>query len=149
MRGKRTFMSIQNVLDSTSNSKHTGRTLREHLDGTANILRHWCCSEDVILAGLYHSVYGTVSYKTITTSNRDLIRETIGYHAEQLVFEFCKTKYPRMQNFITHKNKELILIECANLMEQKSRAFDILDSACDHVPTYIADDIRFYIMDHH
>lgn len=137
------------ILSAAKENSHSGRTLREHLDGTANILRHWLCDDDVVNVGLYHSVYGTSVYKTVTTTDRDLVREAIGEYAESLVYKFCITPNPRMQNFINERNTALILVECANLMEQKSRNFRALDQAIGYVPKYIGDDIQFYIMDHH
>lgn len=131
------------------NLPHSGRTLEDHLIGTANILKHWLCCDDVVNAGRYHSVYGTSSYNNVATTSRNEVKELIGEYAEKLVYDFCNTPNPRMTNFITHRQKELILIECANLMEQKSRNFGLLKLAVDHVPRYIAEDIDFYIMDHH
>lgn len=127
----------------------SGRTLEEHLIGTANILKNWLCCDNVVNAGRYHSVYGTSVYKNVATSSRIEVKDLIGEYAEKLVYDFCNTSNPRMINFITLRQKELILIECANLMEQKSRNFNMLKLAVDHVPQYIAEDIDFYIMDHH
>ena len=128
---------------------HSGRTLKDHLNGTANILRHWLCSDDVVNAGLYHSVYGTSIYKNVATINREEVVTLIGAYAESLVYTFCNTNHIRMIHFIENRNKELILVECANLMEQKSRNFEILEKAVEYVPKYIGDDIGFYIMDTH
>ena len=135
--------------DNIKNLPHTGRTLEQHLEGTANILKHWLCSHDVVNVGKYHSVYGTTVYKNQATNNRQEIVELVGAYAEKLIYEFCTTPSPRMQHFVYNNNKELILVECANLMEQKSKNFNALKLARDHVPMYIAEDIDFYIMDHH
>jgi len=137
---------LSNILKSLP---HSDRKLQDHLNGTANILRHWLCSDDIVNAGLYHSVYGTSSYKNVATTNREEVIALIGPYAESLVYTFCNTNHNRMLHFIENRNKELILVECANLMEQKSRNFDILEKAVDYVPKYIGDDIGFYIMDHH
>ena len=135
--------------DNLQSLSHSGRKLQDHLNGTANILRHWLCSDDVVNVGLYHSVYGTSSYKNVATTNRDEVIALIGAYAESLVYTFCNTNHNRMLHFIENRNKELILVECANLMEQKCRNFEILEKAIDYVPKYIGDDIGFYIMDHH
>jgi hypothetical protein len=128
---------------------HSGRSLQDHLEGTAKILKHWICSKEIIDVGLYHSVYGTSVYKNVATTDRTEVVSLIGEYAESLVYTFCNTPNVRMINFINNKNKELILVECANLMEQKSRNFHLLEKAVDHVPKYIGDDIGFYIMDNH
>lgn len=135
--------------DKIKSLSHSGRTLQDHLNRTADILRYWLCSDDVVNAGLYHSVYGTSSYKNVATTNRDEVIALIGVYAESLVYTFCNTNHNRMLHFIENRNKELILVECANLMEQKSRNFEILEKAVDYVPKYIGDDIGFYIMDNH
>jgi hypothetical protein len=135
--------------DRIKDLPHSGRTLQDHLDGTANILRYWNCSDDIVNAGLYHSVYGTSSYKNVATTNREEVVALIGVHAESLVYTFCNTNYNRMLHFIHNRNTELILVECANLMEQKSRNFEILERAVDFVPEYIGEHIGFYIMDNH
>ena len=128
---------------------HSGRTLQDHLEGTAKILKHWICSKEIIDVGLYHSVYGTSVYKNIATTDRTEVISLIGEYAESLVYTFCNTPSIRIVNFIHNRSKELILVECANLMEQKSRNFHILELAVDHVPKYIGEDIKFYIMDTH
>lgn len=128
---------------------HSGRTLQDHLNGTANILRYWKCSNDVVNAGLYHSVYGTSIYKNVATTKREEIIALIGEYAESLVYTFCNTNGSKLLHFIENRNKELILVECANIMEQKNRNFQILEKAVGYVPKYIGDDIGFYIMDHH
>jgi hypothetical protein len=135
--------------DKLESLPHSGRKLQDHLNGTANILRHWLCSDDVVNAGLYHSVYGTSSYKNVATTNREEIVALIGTYAESLVYTFCNTNHNRMLHFIANRNTELILVECANLMEQKSRNFKILEKAVDFVPKYIAEDIGFYILETH
>jgi len=69
---------------------HTNGTLRDHLLGTYNILRRWNCSEELCLAGLCHSIYGTESFQkqTISLNKRNEIRELIGEEAEALVYYF-------------------------------------------------------------
>lgn len=99
---------------------HSGRNLLDHLLGTAEILRSWDCDEDVVLAGLFHSVYGTESYHTQTISydSREQVKEVIGKRAEQLAYEFG-SRNNRFISFIQNNETDLILIECANLIEQK------------------------------
>ncbi len=128
---------------------HSGKTLQDHLEGTAKILQSWLCSKVVIDAGLYHSVYGTSIYKNIATTDRSEVISLIGEYAESLVYKFCNTPNIRMINFIQNNDKELILVECANLMEQKSRNFNLLELAVNRVPKYIEENIKSYIVNNH
>ena len=43
--------------------EHFGRPFREHLIGTHDLLDQWQNSENVCLAGLFHSVYGTKTFR--------------------------------------------------------------------------------------
>jgi len=69
---------------------HTGRSLIEHLEGTYNILKKWNCCEDLCLAGLCHSIYGTESYKkqTVPLESRTSVKKLIGKDAEELAYLF-------------------------------------------------------------
>jgi hypothetical protein len=73
---------------------HTGRSLLDHLCGTADLLESWGRSQHVVLAGLFHSVYGTESYKvqSLPLDQRARIRAAIGEEAERLVHLFCVTR---------------------------------------------------------
>ena len=72
---------------NTQQTKHGGyRMLWDHLCEVYVMLEGE--PESVRLAGLYHSVYGTKRFKTVTTSNRDLVKERIGVVAEELVWRF-------------------------------------------------------------
>ncbi len=75
----------------TASSGHTGGTLYEHLLGTARLLEIWRRPDEVCLAGLFHSVYGTQSYTTqsVSLTERSRIRDAIGEHAERLAYVFC------------------------------------------------------------
>ena len=44
------------------------------------------------LAGLYHSVYETETFKHGLTPSREAIRRRIGKEAEELVYAFCNLK---------------------------------------------------------
>jgi hypothetical protein len=68
-----------------------GRSLRDHLIGTFNLLKEWGNDRDVCLAGLFHSIYGTEVYtlQSAQLSERDTIRGAIGARAEELAYYFC------------------------------------------------------------
>jgi hypothetical protein len=54
--------------------------------------------EHVCTAGLFHSVYGTKSFKpvTIEKTKRNEVVELIGKEAEALAFAFCELPRPRL-----------------------------------------------------
>ena len=70
---------------------HSGGALLDHLRGTHDLLEAWGCEQRVCLGGLFHSIYGTQSYKTESASleDRQQIRDVIGEPAERLAFLFC------------------------------------------------------------
>jgi hypothetical protein len=104
--------------------RHSGRTLFDHLKGTYELLASWDAPEDVQLAGLFHSVYGTRVFKyqclRPTNANRALIRNLIGERAERLAYIFCISDRPNFQADGLDL-EDLLLIERANLQEQSSQ----------------------------
>ena len=102
-------------------NSHSGRNLMDHLVGTAELLMEWECDKDLVLAGLCHSIHGTDSYHTVTIdpSRRDEVRDLIGERAEDLAWQFGQTKNPRIVSFVENRKTDLVVIECANLIEQK------------------------------
>ncbi|MEN5378521.1 DUF6817 domain-containing protein [Sphingobacterium kitahiroshimense] len=122
----------------TDQKAHSFRSLHKHLEGTYNILKEWGNNEAICLAGLFHSIYGTNTFKnqSIELSKRCEVRKVIGDKAEDLAFLFCTTnrkfikaleKRPFYLKSIVseeiievneEKLKALIEIEAANLLEQ-------------------------------
>ena len=92
---------------------HGKRTLYEHLTGTEKLLRDWGEPGYVRLAGLYHSVYGTMHFRhrSFPIQGRHIIQRLIGPTAEHLVYLFCTLS----DRTIT---RQLRTIECANLIDQ-------------------------------
>lgn len=80
---------IQHGADKTPH--RSDGMLLEHLVGTYNILADWGNDKTLALAGLFHSVYGTKSFKTQTLGLqfRDDVRALIGEDTEALVYVFC------------------------------------------------------------
>jgi hypothetical protein len=76
--------------------RHSDRTLLVHLKGTADILCSWGCSGDICRAGMFHSVYGTSSFRCalLTERERPVLREMIGNAAENLAYLFCTLERP-------------------------------------------------------
>lgn len=75
----------------TAAAPHTGRSLRDHLIGTFTLLKAWGNDQDLCLAGLFHSIYGTVVYTRASAdlAERGTIRCAIGSRAEELAYLFC------------------------------------------------------------
>ena len=65
-----------------------GRSLLAHLIGVRDFLKSRGASEYLQDAGLFHSVYGTASFKHQSTDDRDQVRKLIGAQAEKIVFMF-------------------------------------------------------------
>lgn len=98
---------------------HSHRSLFEHLKGVHDLLRDWGNNADVCSAGLFHSIYGTNTFKHVSTTNRERVREQIGEHAERLVLYFSTGKRPFFKNLDDQQmRRELMEIEAANLVEQ-------------------------------
>ena len=119
---------IESQLLSTLKSfEHTGVTLYDHLVGTWKLLKEWGCSKDLCNAGLFHSVYGTHSYKHEAVCTREVVRNIIGERSEHLVYVFCTTPTPRTNYFVTMSEPDradLMTLAYANELEQKSPTLD-------------------------
>lgn len=98
---------------------HSGRTLYEHLKGVHDLLRDWDNEDHVCLAGLFHSIYGTNTFKHQSMSDRGELVKLIGVKAELLVHYFSTKDRPFFES-IEDKDvrRDLLEIEAANLWEQ-------------------------------
>lgn len=105
---------------------HSGRTLYDHLKGTASILEDNNRPNYEVKAGLFHSIYGTEIYsksKKIKIT-RDSVRQIIGNRAEQLAYIFCDTEDSGRKiiqgDMLVSKSiiESLRWIEYANVLEQ-------------------------------
>ncbi|MCZ6643008.1 MAG: hypothetical protein O7F71_15635 [Gammaproteobacteria bacterium] len=130
-----------NLLDeyNTGDNPHSGRTLRDHLIGTHDLIREWGNPGHVASGALFHSIYGTQAYRV---SSADLqcrphIASVIGEQAEELAYLFCVSDRvglffeadkpnPRLWDYrrselvpvAPQAVAELIEIEIANYVEQ-------------------------------
>lgn len=70
---------------------HTQKTYLGHLVAVHNKLADWGCSEDVCLAGLFHSIYGTEIFQgfKLVEERRGELVELIGEPAEKLAYVNC------------------------------------------------------------
>ncbi len=108
-------------------SGHYNQTLMEHLIGVHDRLQKRGSPQYLCDAGLFHSVYGTASYHTQSTNDRDAVRELIGERAEELVNWFCACAKPRMQNILRLPpgdfQRDLLVLNWAN--EEDMRDTDV------------------------
>lgn len=99
-------------------TRHSGRTLLDHLIGTHDMLKAAGCDEHVCLAGASHSIYGTNAFTKVTIQHtmRHAIVRIIGPRAEKLAWTFSQIDRPRaIEN---GKDIDLMHVEAANLLEQ-------------------------------
>ena len=139
---------IDFLLDNDANENaHSGRNLLEHLLGTAELLMEWECDKDLVLAGLCHSIYGTDSYHTVTIdpSRRDEVRDLIGERAEEFAWQFGNRKNPRIASFIENKETDLVVIECANLIEQKVEPSQLAAVTVVELPDNVREAVNKYL----
>jgi hypothetical protein len=120
---------------------HLNGSARDHLLGVHDILARWNCAPDTCVAGLFHNVYGTESFKpqAVSLDQRHQIAAVIGTPAEALAYWFCVSR--RMSFFArqyqaapciwdeVHRRRVAVSpaqltaladIEAANLLEQYS-----------------------------
>ena len=129
-------------LSGAANTRHSGRTLLEHLMNTHGILKSFGASGEVCAAGALHSIYGTTvfGHESLSIKDRPLVRYVIGKRAERLVYLFCRAPRP----FETFKNegtyylstldgdiavtkqelRDLTLVAAANMFEQMLSSAD-------------------------
>jgi len=133
----------------TNQLSHSGRKLLEHLGGTYQLLKKWGNPEDIALAGLFHSIYSTQSYKkqAVPFEEREKVVAAIGEEAEKIAFLFCECDRnsfygaPEQEDLIpvisrrTHQvllidegiQQALLEIEAANIVEQHPKIKDRTD----------------------
>jgi hypothetical protein len=69
--------------------EHSNSSLLSHLTGTRRILEDWGARRAVALAGMFHSVYGTLSFGGLVDwGARPDVRRAIGDEAERLAYLF-------------------------------------------------------------
>jgi hypothetical protein len=70
---------------------HTGKTYLGHLVSVYRLMQSDGCDEEVCLAGMFHSIYGTERFRgfTLPLERRPEIRNLIGDRAERLAYLNC------------------------------------------------------------
>lgn len=123
---------IQFLIDSgAARLPHSGRTLLQHLIGTARQLKRHGRPQTEVLAGLFHSVYATEYYKLANalSISRASVISLIGNDAESLAYIFCNLR-PRRPLLIAGAFREPLLnqlrwIEYCNMVDQGIRSNDV------------------------
>lgn len=117
-------IAVNYVLEKTKDSKHGDKSFFEHLYNTMLTLESYKQNLNVLLAGLFHAVYGTEYYQFQTPLQRDEVKNLIGDYPESLAWEFCTIK-DRFNSLVNNTNnyseefrKDLLMIEMANLLDQ-------------------------------
>jgi (p)ppGpp synthase/HD superfamily hydrolase len=87
------FKRLTNYLVSlgTGNVPHSNTPFLAHLIAVYRDLQEWGAPEYLVLAGLYHSIYSTDSFRKfgLPLERRDEVRELIGERAERLAYVNC------------------------------------------------------------
>ena len=117
---------INFIKSVTKDMSHSDVSFYEHLYNTFIILKEMNLSEDVCLAGLFHSIYETSSYKHNLGLTKNDVVNYIGEYAEKLVEYFCRTDRDSLiiGNTLNLENgvlNDLIYIMYANGIEQNKR----------------------------
>lgn len=87
---------------SANEVRHSGGNLLDHLIGVEAILRRWDEPAAVQLAGLFHSIYGTESFRRAILSphSRGEVRAIIGEEAEALAWLFGGLKVESLLQWV-------------------------------------------------
>jgi (p)ppGpp synthase/HD superfamily hydrolase len=89
----RSFGELTDYLRALGTDKvpHSKTPFLAHLIGVYRDLKEWGCEEPLVLAGLFHSIYGTEAFQGfyLPLSKREEIRELIGARAERLAYVNC------------------------------------------------------------
>ncbi|MBI4853109.1 MAG: hypothetical protein HY819_15060 [Acidobacteria bacterium] len=119
--------AIEFFRNITENVAHSKSTFFSHCFNIYNMLKNKGLEENVCLAGLFHSIYGTESFKSPIGIDRQTVKSYIGAYAESLVYNFCNLR-PRFKSIVSNTNSldfieqyHLACIEEANLIEQAPR----------------------------
>ncbi len=126
-----------------SSIAHLSQSFDQHLLGVYQVLKSWEEEEAVCVAGLLHSIYGTVAFRheIVSLQERDWVRSVVGERAEALVFLFCVharvSLFSQLQNdgeyyvesfqdnrrmpVTSEQFRDLIVLNFANIIELRPR----------------------------
>ena len=71
--------------------EHSDKSYLAHAIGVHNDLKTWGCEDEIVLAGLFHSIYGTEKFQkfALSTERRGEVIDLIGERAERLAWMNC------------------------------------------------------------
>ena len=81
--------AISFLIDSAQNIPHGKKSYIQHCFTVYNLLKSNNENNDLCLAGLFHSIYGTEFYNAGLNISRRVVKGIIGDYAESVVYEFC------------------------------------------------------------
>lgn len=110
----------------TRNIPHSEGSLFDHLFGCWRLAMQKGFPDEICVALLFHSVYGTASFKIDSLESRETIREYVGVNEENLIFQFCNLpnraemllEYSWPDEELRYK---LAQMDYINILEQKNR----------------------------
>jgi Rps23 Pro-64 3,4-dihydroxylase Tpa1-like proline 4-hydroxylase len=117
--------AIEFFLETANNISHGNGDYVDHCFTVYTILKNKQFSNDLCLAGLYHSIYGTDSFKSNFNISRDTVINFIGTYAESLVYTF--STIANKDNAIAdnyNPNDDLFELAVANLESQLPNNLD-------------------------
>jgi len=110
----------------TKSIRHSEGSLFDHLFGCWKLAMRKGYSDDICVALLLHSIYGTASFKIDSLESRETIKQYVGEHIENLIFQFCNLpnraemllEYSWPDEELRYK---LAQMDYINILEQKNR----------------------------
>jgi hypothetical protein len=144
-------------------SSHLDGDLLAHMTNVYRLLDRMGQSEHLMLAGLYHGIYGTHALHStdvfsLPQSQRGTIRTLIGDQAERLVFIFCVMTYESLgksvRNIMKPNGAPAMWNRCTNetLPVSQDEFRDLLwlklADLLTHVPRLTPEDKRLAVMEY-
>lgn len=89
---------------------HTHGNFLSHLRGVSEYLEKMKRPYHVLVAGLFHSIYGTESFQgfALPLDKRDEVRRMIGEEAETLVYAYCNMSYESFDKSVFENEPHLM-----------------------------------------
>ena len=88
----------------TDKVAHTGGDFLHHLRAVENLLNEHSADQEVVKAGLFHSIYGTQGFQdfSLPLAERDTIQNLIGTRAEFIAFCNCVMDRDSFDSEVAH-----------------------------------------------
>jgi Rps23 Pro-64 3,4-dihydroxylase Tpa1-like proline 4-hydroxylase len=102
--------SLNYLISISEHIPHGHRNYVDHCFSVFTILKDQRESEDLCLAGLLHSVYGTEFFNADLNTSRETVKNIIGDYAENVIYNFCNLK-----------NRDYDILETLDLKDQLSQ----------------------------